>query len=79
MPRNLLDDDGENRAVRCFLSTYSADRSITIGDMRGHMTRSGFGLCWPDWVQHADRSEHLTKAGAQHWLRYLFSMENMIP
>lgn len=72
----LLDSDGENRAVRSFLMAYSCDRALSIGDMANHMRRSGWSGHWPDWVSISEKS-HLTKAGAQLWIRHLFDMEAM--
>jgi hypothetical protein len=68
----LMDDDGENRAVRCFLMQYGVP-GLTTGAMRKHMERCGFSH-WPEWVTEQD-GEHLTKGGAQHWLRHLFALE----
>ncbi len=69
----LRDTDGENRAVRSFLMQYSCDRSIKVDTMRQNMERSG-------WKQHPTWSnnnpEHLNKAMAQAWLRFLFALEN---
>lgn len=75
--RNLLDTDGENLAVRWFLAMYGGMQSPTIEDMRRHLTASGFGGCWPEWAEQSTNgnSEHLTKAGAQNWLRHLFALE----
>lgn len=73
--RSLLDDEGENLAVRSFLMQYSCDRAISIGQMRYHMDMAGWGRLWPDWVKEAHANTHLTKAGAQLWLRYLFTLE----
>ena len=72
--RELLDSDGENQAVRCFLMTYGT-RSLTVEMMREHMRRCGFPL-WPEWVETPDAQGHLTKAGAQDWLRHLFGLES---
>ena len=76
--RNDLVDpgDGENRAVRSFLMAYSCDRALNIDAMRKHMARSGWGGCWPNWVSVAHASNHLTKGGAQSWIRYLFALES---
>lgn len=72
--RDLLDADGENRAVRTFLQLYGGE-SVTTQRMRNHLTMSGFEHYWPDWT---NKNEHLTKAGAQIWLRYLFSLERAV-
>ncbi len=73
--RELMDEDGENLAVRTFLQLYGTNRGVEVGRMREHMRMSGWGDCWPDWVYDAFDSEHLTKGGAQSWLRYLFALE----
>jgi hypothetical protein len=73
--RELLDDDGENRAVRTFLQLYGGASSPTIGQMRGRLEASGFDKFWPDWVCSEFPSTHLTKGGAQDWLRHLFGLE----
>ena len=72
---NLLDDDGENRAVRAFLMLYGTP-GLTAVKMRNHLRASGFDI-WPVWVDSAPG--HLTKGGAQHWLRMLFSLEGSKP
>ena len=72
MNQPLLDDDGENRAVRTFLMLYGAP-GLTSTKMRDHMRASGFKDHSPDWVDLAPG--HLTKGGAQHWLRMLFALE----
>lgn len=69
---DLLDADGENRAVRAFLLYYGCGRSVTAAEMAVHMRLSGFDVA-PDWVAKAPG--HLTKAGAQLWLRMLFALE----
>jgi hypothetical protein len=74
LKRDLLDDDGENRAVRSFLMLYGG-ANPKIGQMRDHLAMSGFDGCWPDWVLQAFPSDHLTKGGAQSWIRHLFSLE----
>lgn len=73
MTRDLIDSDGENRAVRCFLMLYGGTNSPTVEQMRMHLAASGFEECWPDWA--ASEYGHLTKGGAQDWLRHLFALE----
>lgn len=68
---NLLDEDGENLAVRAFLALYGTSNPTAQG-MARHMRASGFDIV-PDWVESA--SGHLTKGGAQLWLRMLFEAE----
>ena len=70
---NILDEEGENLAVRAFLMNYGHN-SPTVDQMLNHMIRSGYPL-WPDWVETKEARGHLTKAGAQLWLRYLFELE----
>lgn len=72
---NLLDDEGENQAVRSFLMQYSCDRAVTVDQMRKHMDLCGWSGCWPEFVEKAGSKEHLTKAGAQIWIRHLIDME----
>lgn len=72
--RDLIDSDGENRAVRAFLLLYGGSAGVTTTQMRRHMEASGYPL-WPEWAAHADR--HLTKGGAQDWLRHLFALESI--
>jgi hypothetical protein len=72
--RELMDDDGENRAVRSFLLLYGGASGVTVGAMKKHMSMSGWDGMWPEWVNAQER-EHLTKGGAQHWLRHLFALE----
>ena len=72
MREPLLDDDGENRAVRAFLMHYGAP-GLTVKQQRDNMRSAGFIDYWPMWVGQVDG--HLTKACAQSWLRYLFALE----
>lgn len=71
--RQLLDEEGENQAVRTFLMLYGCCQSPSVKQMREHLSASGYNKCWPDWANTYDH--HLTKAGAQSWLRYLFGLE----
>ena len=73
MTRDLLDQDGENRAVRAFLFQYGTP-GLTVGAMKRHLERSGYPY-WPDWVTTEPDTAHLTKAGVQLWLRHLFALE----
>lgn len=71
----LIDDDGENRAVRGFLLVYGGSRGMTVDQMKKHMEWYGCPY-WPDWVDRPEgRGEHLNKAAAQSWLRHLFALE----
>ena len=72
MREPLLDTDGENRAVRSFLMHYGVP-GLTVKRMRENMRMAGWAGCWPAWV--ADFDGHLTKGGAQAWLRHLFALE----
>lgn len=74
--KDLLDDDGENRAVRSFLLCYGmSDGKRTIGAMKYHMEMSGWDN-HPDFVAFTSLHDaHLTKAEAQAWLRHLFALE----
>jgi hypothetical protein len=67
--RELLDEDGENLAVRAFLMLYGTP-GLSALKMKKHMIASGHPY-FPDWVDDV----HLTKAGAQLWLRQLFALE----
>ena len=62
----------ENEAVRMFLMYYGANGGITVNAMRENLFLAGFDGYWPGWVEEAENLEHLTKAGAQSWLRHLF-------
>lgn len=74
MPSDLIDpDDGENRAVRWFLACYGGSMGLTVGAMKRHLVNCGYPF-WPEWANEQDR-EHLTKGGAQDWLRHLFRLE----
>lgn len=72
----LLDDEGENRALRCFLMQYGV-AGLTVGAMKTHLRRCGFPL-WPAWAE-SQEGQHLTKAGAQLWIRHLLSLEAAPP
>lgn len=73
MSRELMDSDGENRAVRAFIAMYEMQNSITAGGMHNHLRMCGFDVA-PDWAK-TNPKMHLTKAGAQIWLRMLFDLE----
>lgn len=72
MNRKIVDDEGENLAVRMFLVLYGGQTGITTQQMRLHLEMAGFKGAWPLW---ATADGHLTKAGAQLWIRHLFSLE----
>ena len=75
MIEDLVDqEDGENRAVRAFLALYGGGSAVTTEAMKQHLERSGFPF-WPAWVPEPGARGHLTKGGAQHWIRHLFSLE----
>ena len=69
----VQDAEGENKAVRSFLTVYGPP-GLTVGRMKLHMTMSGF-TSWPAWVDTEPDGAHLTKAGAQLWIRHLFALE----
>jgi hypothetical protein len=73
----VQDAEGENRAVRSFLLLYG-QRGVTVGGMKRHMGMSGF-KSWPAWVDTEPEGAHLTKAGAQLWIRHLFALEATPP
>lgn len=72
--KDLIDTDGENRAVRAFL----LGREVGCKDyeqMRRHMTNSGFNNCWPS--EFAGLGGHMSKGDQQMWLRHLFALERL--
>lgn len=73
---DLLDEDGENRALRSFLMQYGLP-GLTVAAMAQHMRRSGWeSEYWPTFARQVDNAgQHLTKAGAQIWIRHLLAME----
>jgi hypothetical protein len=73
----VQDAEGENKAVRFFLMLYGQP-GLTVGQMKGHMRMSGFKM-WPAWVDTEPDGAHLTKAGAQLWIRHLFALEPTAP
>lgn len=76
MAHELIDiEDGENLAVRAFLLLYGGACGVQVGVMRDHLTLSGYPGHWPEWAAKATPGTHITKGGAQSWLRYLFSLE----
>lgn len=76
-PDGLLGDDGENRAVRMFLAAYGTP-GLTVATMRRHMELAGWTQS-PEWTTKPDAQGHLTKSGAQSWLRHLFALEAAAP
>lgn len=74
--RPLLKDN-ENQAIRTFLMLYGGEHGISVGDMKKHMTMSGYPL-WPTWVDNElELKAHLTKSGAQGWIRHLLNLETV--
>lgn len=73
MDRELLDEDGENQAVRTFLMAYG-EPGLTVARMRRHMELAGWPQA-PEWTTKPEAQGHLTKGGAQDWLRHLFALE----
>ena len=74
MKRQLM-DDGENLAIRWFLAMYGGQNAVTVKQMKAHLEACGFDGCWPAWCNESAAQGHLTKCGAQDWLRYLFGLE----
>ena len=72
MKLEMVDDEGENRAVRMFLALYGGACGVTAEQMRKHLKMAGFDGAWPDWAD--SHNGHLTKAGAQLWIRHLFAL-----
>jgi hypothetical protein len=72
MKLEMVDDEGENRAVRMFLALYGGACGVTAEQMRKHLKMAGFDGAWPEWAN--DHNGHLTKAGAQLWIRHLFAL-----
>jgi hypothetical protein len=72
-----VDAEGENIAVRSFLMLYGQP-GLTVGQMKKHMDMSGHS-CSPVWVYTEPEGAHLTKAGAQLWIRHLFALEATPP
>ena len=73
----VQDAEGENKAVRSFLMLYGQP-GLTVGQMKKHMDTVGF-KSWPAWVETEPHGAHLTKAGAQLWIRHLFALEATPP
>lgn len=73
---DLVDNEGENQAVRAFLMLYGSSGSgqIKITSMKAFLISMGFDEAWPDWAND-NAIIGLTKSGAQLWLRYLFDLE----
>ncbi|WP_338496314.1 hypothetical protein [Delftia tsuruhatensis] len=72
-PEDPRDVDGENQAVRMFLLLYGQP-GLTVARMRKHMGAAGWPQV-PEWATKPEAQGHLTKAGAQSWLRHLFALE----
>jgi hypothetical protein len=68
MARIVQDENGENKAVSCFLSHYRIDKPILLSAMVQHMTKAGWGAANPYWT-YLDTTTHLSERGAQLWLR----------
>lgn len=76
--KDLVDEEGENIAVRFFLMFYSGNKTPTYGAMRNNMRLAGYDNLWPSFVTDAADNEHMAKAGAQLWLRFLFGLEQEV-
>lgn len=61
----------ENQAVRMFLMYYGGNNGVTVQGMRESLRTAGYDDCWPDWVIGTGKGEHLTKAGAQDWIKHM--------
>lgn len=73
----LLNTDGENRPVRWFLAAYGGGTGMTVGRMKKHLKCCGYPF-WPAWCDEpGEDAMHLTKGGAQLWLRHLFNLEEL--
>ena len=71
-----LMDDGENRALRMFLAYYGGSCGIQVGNMKANLRMAGFDGAWPAWCNEpGEDGQHLTKGGAQLWIRHLLSLE----
>jgi len=57
--RELLDTDGENRAVRSFLMVYG-NAGLMVGEMQRHMQACGYPY-WPEWVPTVPTSHPLIR------------------
>ena len=77
--RKLVDDEGENRALRSFLLYYTGVRAPTIGEVCDNMQLAGWDGFWPDFVASSHDRAELTKAGAQLWIRHLLELEARTP
>lgn len=73
---NLVDQDGENKAVRAFLQQFQGNHLITSGQMLQHLKWCGFDLALPEW---ANPDLHITAGEAQAWIRHLFALEAVWP
>ena len=71
--KHLVDEEGENIALRMFLAIYGGNRGVTTKMMRNALRMSGYDGAWPDW---ANKDIHLTKAGAQLWIKHLIDLED---
>lgn len=74
--RELLDDDGENLALRTFLAFYGNNPTVSIGAMKDCMETSG----WGNHPEFASRMSDwsMTKGTAQMWIRHLLSLEQAL-
>ena len=63
---DLMDTDGENRALRMFLAYYGGNAGISVGNMKDNLRMAGFDGAWPSWCNEPNEDkQHLTKGGAQ--------------
>jgi len=74
--RELLDDDGENLALRTFLAFYGNNPTVSIGAMKDCMETSGWDNHPEFVIRMSDWS--MTKGTAQMWIRHLLSLEQAI-
>jgi len=74
MAEKIIDEDGENQAIRAFLTLYG-NNTVTVEQMGNHMIRSGYAEWCPGWITDKHEQGHLSKGGAQDWLRFMFTKE----
>lgn len=70
---NLIDDNGDNRAVHMFLAMYGNEDDVSVARMQIHLENYGFGGCSPDWAK--TEKGVLTITRAREWIRHLFLIE----
>ena len=72
----ILDNNGENKALSCFLDAYSNSIRKEIETIKSHMESNGYPY-WPSWVNESKKHSFMTSTQVQDWIKYLIKLEDI--